>query len=203
MTRRSKAKVNIPLCLAGVLLCLTMISTQFTSGLYARYVATGAGSDSARVIRFGDLTLTETGDFAEGNTGYIIPGVNLIKKAVVDFEGSESATYVFVEVIPTGWTVNDNRFAIQDGGKDLLSWAVADGWKPVKDTTYVYYRELEPNVPLTADIVAENGEIIVSPAITKSDLAAMGSISINLRAAVVQAGGFDTPEAAWASVSAH
>ena len=44
-----KAKVNIPMVAALILLMLTMISTHLTSGLYARYCAGATASDSARV----------------------------------------------------------------------------------------------------------------------------------------------------------
>ncbi len=47
-----KAKMNIPMCVACVLLCLTLFSVHLTSGLYARYVAKGSGSDEARVAKF-------------------------------------------------------------------------------------------------------------------------------------------------------
>lgn len=47
-----KAVVNIPLCLAGLLLCLTAVSCHLCGGLYAKYTAAGAGEDSARVARF-------------------------------------------------------------------------------------------------------------------------------------------------------
>ena len=47
-----KAKLNIPMCAALVLLLLTMISIHLTSGLCARYVATAGASDSARVAKF-------------------------------------------------------------------------------------------------------------------------------------------------------
>lgn len=45
-------KHNIPMCMALVLLCLTMITTHMTGGLYARYTTTASGSDSARVAKF-------------------------------------------------------------------------------------------------------------------------------------------------------
>ena len=45
-------KVNIPMCLACVLLCLTLISMHLTTGLYARYTTTAQASDSARVAKF-------------------------------------------------------------------------------------------------------------------------------------------------------
>ena len=47
-----KAKLNIPMCAALVLLLMTMISIHLTSGLYARYTTTATGSDSARVAKW-------------------------------------------------------------------------------------------------------------------------------------------------------
>lgn len=52
MDKRPIKKMNIPMCLAGVLLCLTLISFHFCGGLYARYTAGGAGEDTARVAKF-------------------------------------------------------------------------------------------------------------------------------------------------------
>ena len=45
-------KVNIPILIALVLLGLTLISSHFTSGLYAKYTRNAEGSDSARVAQF-------------------------------------------------------------------------------------------------------------------------------------------------------
>ena len=92
--KRAKSPVNIPIILAAILLCLTLISIRLAGGIVARYTTTTNSGDSARVIKFGDISLTLTG----GNTQYIIPGMPLNWNASVSFEGSESATYVFVEV---------------------------------------------------------------------------------------------------------
>lgn len=208
MAKHTKtAKVNIPMCIASVLFCLTLISIHLTSGLYAKYISSASGSGSARVIAFGDLTLTETGNFYEDNKLMIIPGVDLTKKAVVDFAGSEAATYVFVEVKPSAWQVaSDNEsFSITLNSKTAMQWSIADGWMFLKSAngTYVYYRELAPNTVLDdADIIAEDGKITVSDQITKNEIASMTGISIKLRATVVQSGGFESPEAAWNSVAA-
>ena len=56
------------LFLAGILFCLILITTAMLGGLFARYTTSGSGSDSARVAKFGTLTLTETGDF-DGTAG--------------------------------------------------------------------------------------------------------------------------------------
>ena len=52
MGRSAKAKKNIPLRLAAVLLCLTLASTYLVSGLLARYTSQGSGGDAARVAGF-------------------------------------------------------------------------------------------------------------------------------------------------------
>ena len=206
MVRHHKTKMNIPMCLAAILLCLTLISIHLTSGLYAKYISSASGNDSARVIKFGELTLTEEGDFYEGNKLMIIPGVALTKKATVSFSGSESATYVFVEITPSKWATTDNKtFSLLSNGKTAMQWNIAEGWLFLKSDngTYIYYRELTPNTELIAtDIIAENGKIAVSNQITKSEIQVMTGISIKLRATVVQSGGFENPEAAWNSVAA-
>ena len=206
MVRHHKTKMNIPMCLAAILLCLTLISIHLTSGLYAKYISSASGNDSARVIKFGELTLTEEGDFYEGNKLMIIPGVALTKKATVSSSGSESATYVFVEITPSKWSTTDNKtFSLMSNGKTAMQWNVAEGWLFLKSDngTYIYYRELTPNTELIAtDIIAENGKIAVSNQITKSEIQVMTGISIKLRATVVQSGGFENPEAAWYSVAA-
>lgn len=202
MAGKRKTKVNIPMCMALVLLYLTLLSSHMTSGLYARYTAAGAGEDSARVITFGKLTMKETGDFYDDSKLMIIPGVDLQKKATVTFGGSESATYIFVEIaLSDQWTTADSKtFSI--GSK--LQWSVAEGWTYLTggNGTWVYYLELEPNTPLNEkDIIASDGKITVSDQITKWEIGNMTGISIDLQASALQAGGFDTPEAAWASVS--
>lgn len=200
------AKVNIPMCIASFLFCLTLISIHLTSGLYAKYISSASGSDSARVITFGDITLTETGDFEDGNA-YIIPGVDLTKKAVVDFAGSEAATYVFIEVTAAEWQPSDDNysFTIYSEAKALIDWSVADTWTYLTktDDTYVYYRALAPNTEIdAADIIANDGNITVREYITRSEILALKDLSIKLRATAVQSGGFENPTTAWNSLAA-
>lgn len=55
MVKRANEKWSIPLRLAAVLLCLTMVSLNLVSGLLAKYTTSSSGSDSARVAVF-DVT---------------------------------------------------------------------------------------------------------------------------------------------------
>ncbi|MBQ8184799.1 MAG: hypothetical protein IJ036_03325 [Lachnospiraceae bacterium] len=53
MVRQNKtAHFNIPMCIACVLLCLTLLSIHMTSGLFARYTTSDSAMDSARVAAF-------------------------------------------------------------------------------------------------------------------------------------------------------
>ena len=52
MPQTPKAKMNIPMCAACVLLCLTLFSMYLTGGLYSKYVGRDDSGDSARVAKF-------------------------------------------------------------------------------------------------------------------------------------------------------
>lgn len=210
-----KPQMNIPMCAAAVLFCLTVISTHLVSGLYARYTTSGSGDDSARVIRFGEISITESGDFVAGtNDMMIIPGVDIEKRAVVNFEGSEAATYVFVEVLlENGWSYENGTFKLGEH----LEWEIAGGWTYLenKDNTHVLYWALEPNTQLTdvdilrivEDAADENKDgkhaysIKVSENITKSTIDSLAG-AITFRVSAVQSHGFENAGAAWASLSA-
>lgn len=207
-----KSPVNLGSILIRVaagLFILTMISVYLLGGLFARYVAAGQGWDSARVAAFGDLTLTETGDFdgTENKKGMIIPGVPLTKNATVTFTGSEMATVVFAEVIvpEDTWETADNRAFSYDG----LSWSVAPGWEYLRSDAYaegknryIYYKTLEPNTELNGEPIVTDGKIYVDETITKATIVGLADAELAFRASVIQAGGFQTVEEAWAAMAA-
>lgn len=205
MVHNKTAKFNIPMCLACILFCLTLISVYITSGLYAKYTVKNGVGDSARVIRFGELTITESGDFGDGSQGVIIPGVDLTKKAVVAFAGSEASTYIFIKItLCSDWTTDGTNFTVTVGNKTQMQWKIGDDWKYLNtdgNGTYIYYRELAPNTPLSADIIADDGRISVSDKITNKEIVGMNDIFIRLSAAAVQSNGFSDAAAAWESIT--
>ena len=77
---KNKNKVNIPLFLAGILFCLTLISSSLTSNLIAKYSTTASGSDSARVARFD----VNTSNNSQPGTIELVPG-----------DSDSSGTYIF------------------------------------------------------------------------------------------------------------
>ena len=199
---------SILIRVAAGLFFLTMITVYLLGGLFARYVSSGHGSDSARIATFGDLTLTETGDF-DGTAikkGMIIPGVPLTKDAVVTFAGSETATVVFVEVIvpEDTWETEDNRVFSYGG----MSWSVASGWEYLDSDEYegnirhIYFKTLIPNEELNSEPIVTDGEISVSEEITKASIGSLADAELSFRASVIQAGSFKTVEEAWGAMAA-
>ena len=213
MKKQNKEKAPVKLGtilirVAAGLVILTILSLYLLSGLFARYVSSDQGSDSARVATFGNLTLTETGDFdgTDSKKGMIIPGVPLTKNATVTFTGSEMATVVFVEVIvpKDTWETADNS-AFSYGG---MSWSVASGWEYLtKDLydgkdRYVFFKILEPNTQLSGEEIVKDGVISVSEEITKANIGSLGNADLTFRASVIQAGGFKTVQEAWTAMAA-
>lgn len=74
MANTKHAKVNITFCAAVVLLFLTLVTTHFTGGLYARYAASDNAQDSARVASF-DVEIAGEILSAEPKIG-LVPGEN-------------------------------------------------------------------------------------------------------------------------------
>ena len=195
--RSSFTPGEILMFLAGLLFCLVLITTALLGGLFARYVISSTDGDQARVAKFGDLTLVETGDFVGENqqkTGIVIPGVDLKKKVTLSFEASEVATIVFVEVSAPDWTVVGNKTFMMG---THLSWSIAEGWQYLPGSKYVYYRELPPHTPLSAVDIIQNGIITVSAAIKEKDIQEFEQLNLSFRASVIQNDGSLTPETAW------
>lgn len=174
------------------LLYLAVATFALTGVTFSRYVASAHSQDGARVITFGDLTVTDSGSVQ------VQPGVPAKKGLTVRFDGSEAATYVFVELKGSDWTRGaDNRTYTY--GADSLSWRVADGWTHLQDN--VYYRELAPNTALDAGLIA-GGAVNVSENMTRTELEKLSKgLSIRVQAAAVQREGGDTAETAWARVN--
>lgn len=208
--QNKKAKFRLPF--SAVLLYLALIAAALSGVTFSRYVTGTTVSDSARVAMMKELTVTEMGMPDGLDQRVILPGVNMIKKAVVDFEGSEMACYVFCAITANGWTRADNFH--YTAGNGLLNWAVDNTkWTFLQEdgSTSVYYCIVNANTVLHADVLAEDGKITVSENITRSQLDTLAApLSIKISATAVQYHGFseglpgyteaDRAEAAWNAV---
>ena len=206
--------MNFAILMAFVLFWLVMVTTYLSVGLYAKYSTGGKGKDDARVISFNQLVVAENSeDNATGQEYIFAPGVNLDKDITVSFGGSESDTFVFVELDTTGWTQDAAKyaFALTRGDATIMSWEVDGEWSYLSsaDNKHVYYMVLDANETLVEQKVIKDGVITV-PVATQANYNALAGINLNINATaqVVQANGFYNSNdmainaaAAWASLN--
>lgn len=95
---KSNKKHPIVFYVGLVLACLVLISTHFTSGLYARYISTVSASDAARVAKF-QITDTLAITDSEGNA----VNVTVVADSLIP---GERTTYAFSVVNNSEVTVN-------------------------------------------------------------------------------------------------
>lgn len=194
-SKRIEKKPKFRLPFSAALLYLALIAAAVSGVTFSRYMTGTTVGDTARVAIMRDITVTETGNSAEMDKWVITPGVDMIKNAVVNFEGSEMACYVFCEIETTGWSrMNDNyRFAFSVGSENILGWAVNNDWTFLSGngSEAVYYRIVSANAVLKADVFAEGGKITVSENITKTQLDSLPKdMQIKISATAVQYNGF-------------
>ena len=193
-----KPKFRLPF--SAALLYLALIAAAVSGVTFSRYMTGTTVGDTARVAIMRDITVTETGNSAETDKWVITPGVDMIKNAVVNFEGSEMACYVFCEIKTTGWSrLDEHSFAFSVGSENILGWAVNNDWKFLSgnESEAVYYRTVNANTVLEADVFAEGGKITVSENITKTQLDNLPKdMQIKISATAVQYNGFSGGSAA-------
>lgn len=193
-----KPKFRLPF--SAALLYLALIAAAVSGVTFSKYMTGTTVGDTARVAIMRDITVTETGNFAETDKWVITPGVDMIKNAVVNFEGSEMACYVFCEIKTTGWSrLDEHRFAFSGGSENILGWAVNNDWKFLSGSgsEAVYYRIVSANTVLQADVLADGGKITVSENITKTQLGLLPKdMQIKISATAAQYNGFSEGSAA-------
>lgn len=101
---KTKRKVPVSLRVAAVLLCLVMLSTHFTAGMYARYVTSANGTDYSRAAGFAVSAKVDTDD----QTKSPVP-VSIVSNGLDD---SGRATYE-VKVSNTGETAVRYKMVVE------------------------------------------------------------------------------------------
>ena len=199
-SKRIEKKPKFRLPFSAALLYLALIAAAVSGVTFSRYMTGTTVGDTARVAIMRDITVTETGNSAEMDKWVITPGVDMIKNAVVNFEGSEMACYVFCEIETTGWSrLDEHSFAFSGGSENILGWAVNNDWKFLSGngSDAVYYRIVNANTVLKADVFADGGKITVSENITKTQLDSLPKdMQIKISATAVQYNGFSEGSAA-------
>lgn len=180
---------------ALILLCAVLISGHLMGGIYARYATEDSGDDGARVIFFGDLTVTEENDLL------VAPGATLQRQTYVSFGGSEARTYLFVHITTAGggwkWQQDGKLVAIANEVQ-LAVLEVYKDWNQYIDG--VFYLELEPNTKIDKLPVFDNDGIMTLPKVGMDKLNVLTDSSISVEVVAVQANGFESVQDAWNAV---
>lgn len=190
------------LSVRAVLLYISLCTFVIIGVTFSKYIASSTGGDSARVVEFKDISITEQGgsETQDGAREFIItPGVDIEKKATVSFDGAETAAYIFLEADVKGWQYDEgapNTFYLlkNDENVNRISFDIAPEWTLLtfENNKYVYYMELEPNETLKDVPVIKDGVINVSPMIKNSELKGIeGNLSVTFKATAVQRNSFE------------
>ncbi len=192
-------KFRLPL--RAWLLYLVLVAFLSTGVTLSKYVTSTQGGDGARIIKFGDIAITETGDFTDEKFR-VQPGVDLEKRAELKFEGSEANTYVFVEVTVENFTANDDNYSFYAIADNKIYWSVdKTKWTYLTNENgkYIYYKALTANTPLEDTIITDN-KVYVSHELKNSETQGITDLSASFRGIAVQANGFPTAADAWEAI---
>lgn len=192
--KTGKRRFHLPL--KAYLLYFLLVTFALTCVTFSKYTTSAQGGDAARVAKMGSLSLTENGEpYDPTQKWMLVPGVNLTKDAVIRFENSEVACYVFCAVDANGFTRSGDVYSACDG---LISFAVESGWDSFETADgAVYYTVAQPGQSVEKHVIAENGTITVSDQLPASKLQNAQNMSITIRASAVQYGGFKSAQAAY------
>ena len=99
MKKEHKAKENILMCTAVVILCATLLSTYFVGGLYAKYTTKKIDRDSARVAAF---DIEQEGTIFETIKADVTPGTTKSVELIITNKSEVAAEYTLTATNVTG-----------------------------------------------------------------------------------------------------
>lgn len=186
-----KAKRSISVKALVLLLAVVLLVGGVVGGTVAYLMAkTPAVTNTFVAGDIGSLTLTET----TGDSYMVIPGVDIEKDPVVEFEGNNVAAYVFLQIGADGWTVSASGTGYTYSIADKMSWTL-EGWTQLE--AGVYYKEVAAGANAQSWPVITGNTITVSSEITKDDIADYTK-ALTFTAYAIQKDSFESVAKAWA-----
>lgn len=170
--RSNRSKLNIPICVAAVMFCLTLFSTYFVSGLYARYTSSALNANEARVAIF---SVKGGGELTKPIVADLVPG-GVSEKNLIITNDSEVAVDCTIEVT----NVNNNlplEFCITEAEATPSDWKKngctfdAQQLSASEEATYILHikwvGQAEPQKDL--DLMGQVDYITVTVTATQAD----------------------------------
>ena len=182
----------------AALLGLTLLSVHAVSGTYAKYVAKGTGSDTARVAKFGTVQVTAPADLhiddlAAWNQNHTTP---LTDAPAVTMSTTEVAAKVFLSVTAPGWNFAPDAGKMGNGALYFggTSFAGADVWFELgsgwgyagrSGDTFNFTRVVNAGEDLNAPILQGN-ELHSSLTVEERQALATGALTLKFTAQAIQ-----------------
>ena len=184
----------------AALLGLTLLSAHAVSGTYAKYVAKGTGSDTARVAKFGTVQVTaptdlHIADLAVQNTDYTTT-FDSDKAPAVTMSTTEVAAKVFLSITAPGWNFAPGKGEMGNGALYFggTSFAGADVWFELgsgwgyagrSGATFNFTRVVNAGEALNAPILQGN-ELHSSLTVEERRALATGALTLKFTAQAIQ-----------------
>lgn len=128
MTRKKSGQTNIMLRIAMLLLCMVIISTYFTSGLYAKYTVSKSGSDTARVAKW-DVSATggKPALAIDCSTSVMEDTYQVTVKNTSEVTAKYDIVVTFTQALPTNLSVNldGNQTATLSSDRKVMTFSNA------------------------------------------------------------------------------
>ena len=201
-----REKKNVSIKLVVLLLAVVLMIGCVTGGTLAWLVAKTTPIENTFSAANINITLEETpnADSDDEGTdndiwvGKMVPGTNIKKDPKVTVSANSEACWLFVKVDAENGVdlVSDKK------ANTYVTYAMAEGWTAVPDTTGVYYREVDADTAktgVTYDVISGN-QVTIPNTVTKAMLDSVtgaNAPSLTFTAYAVQKEGFEDASAAW------
>lgn len=151
-----------------------------------------------------NITLTETpnADSDDEGTnndiwvGKMVPGTNITKDPKVTVSANSEACWLFIKVEAE----NGVDLVSAANANTYVTYAMAEGWTAVPNTTSVYYREVAASTTNQAYDVISGNQVSIPDTVTKTMLDQVtgdNAPSLTFTAYAVQKEGFSDASVAW------
>lgn len=177
------------------LIYLFIFSLMLSGATVSRYIVSSNITESARMVRFGEIYITNGRDPYEEENINIVPGAEYQKNPTVNFDGSEIESCIFLKVNYPEWIYDeeDKSFSYISNDKKMVSWNICKEWNYLKNdgTGNIFYIFIPPNIKFCQSIIYNN-IMKVSSDIINSDIQAISSdVNLQFEVFVTQVNDFD------------
>ena len=162
---------------------------------FSRYISSTVSENYARVISFGELYITNGTNSYQNENIKIIPGAEIKKNPMINFDVNEVQSCVFLKIDSSYWIYDsiDRSFSYISNNKKIITWNICKEWNYLKndETSNVFYIFVQPNTKLSQSVI-NSSTIYISQEIKNSDIQSVSeSLNLKFDAFAIQCSNFE------------